>query len=182
MELTGDGTGGQATAPAGPRIFMLSRIADVVQEILSVLVGVGMLVLFGSVIVQVGGRYLFQYAPVWSEVLAGYLVVWVSFLGTAWLTRAGLHLTVSLVPDALGRRMQMVVELVGLGTFGAFAGAMLVAGLEQYELTIPMMSFGLDISASWLYLSVPVSAACILLFLLERLAIAAMRLAQEVRR
>lgn len=152
------------------RAAPLSRVADVLQGLLMTLVGLGMATLFVVVLVQVGGRYLFRYSPVWSEVLAGYIVVWVSFLGAAWLIRGGMHLSVSLLPDALHTGPRLAAELTALAASMLFSVVVLRAGLQQHELTLPMMSLGLDISASWLYLAVPVYAVCSLVFLAEQLA------------
>jgi TRAP-type C4-dicarboxylate transport system permease small subunit len=148
----------------------LSHVADALQGFITILVGLGMATLCAAVLIQVGGRYLFRYSPVWSEVLAGYIVVWISFLGAAWLIRSGMHLSVSLLPDALRRGPRLAGDLAAVGASILFSVVALWAGLQQHELTVPMMSLGLDISASWLYLAVPVYAACALIFLAEQLA------------
>lgn len=168
-----DPAAGTAMDRPRERVRFLSPLADAVQALLRLAVGFGMATLCAIVIVQVGGRYLFSYAPVWSEVAAGYILVWVSFLGAAWLTRAGLHLTVSLLPNRLDSRLRRLLDGVGLLALAIFTGIVLKAGLDQYELTRPMMSIGLDISASWLYLAVPVFGVCALIFIAERLVLVA---------
>lgn len=150
----------------------MSRAADALHLALRILVALAMAALGAVVLIQVVGRYFFSYTPVWSEVLAGYLVVWVSFLGAAYLVRSGAHLSVSLVSTALPRRMRLAMEVVALAAWIVFSVVVLVAGVQQYELTVPMMSLGLDISASWLYLAVPVFAICSLFFLAEQLVAA----------
>lgn len=150
----------------------LSRVADAFQTALKILVGLGMAALGAVVLTQVVGRYLFSYTPVWSEVLAGYLVVWISFLGAAYLVRTGAHLSVSLVAAALSQRMRLMLEVVALAASVLFSLVVLGAGVQQYQLTVPMMSLGLDISASWLYLAVPAFAVCSLFFLAEQLVAA----------
>jgi len=150
----------------------LSHVADAFQAALRILVAVGMAALGAVVLTQVVGRYFFLYTPVWSEVLAGYLVVWITFLGAAYLVRTGGHLSVSLMASALPKRLRLMMEVVASVAWVLFTAVVLGAGVQQYELTVPMRSLGLDISASWLYLAVPVFAGFSLLFLAEQLVAA----------
>lgn len=149
---------------AGP----LTRVADILYKLLEAAIGIGLVVLVATVTVQIVGRYAFRYAPIWSEVLAGYILVWITFLGSACLIRFGLHLSVSMLLDALRGLPRQAVELLSVAASVVFAVVLLRAGWQQVEITLPMASVGLGISAAWLYLAAPFSALAMLIFLVER--------------
>ena len=53
---------------------------------------------------QVFGRYVLGRSPAWTEELARYAMVWLTFAGAAVVLRGGGHLTVTALHDVLGAR------------------------------------------------------------------------------
>ena len=74
------------------------------------------------VVVQVFARYVLNSSLFWSEELARYCLVWISFLGASVAYHDGLHPGVNLLGSKLSPAMKvflaLVVHLVSLGLFG----------------------------------------------------------------
>jgi TRAP-type transport system small permease protein len=96
---------------------------------------------------QVFGRYVLNHSPAWSEELARYLMVWLTFLGSASVLRSGGHLTVTALVDALpptGQRMLLWIRdllMMGLCVLMAVQSwrfAIINLGQETAALEIPM--------------------------------------------
>lgn len=105
----------------------------------------------------------------WTEELARFLLVWVSFLGGAIAYIDDKHLGVDLLVerlDPLARRLSRVL-VHGL----IFAFALFVMGLGGTRLVIDRFDAGqlmpaLQIEKAWFYLAVPISGFLIALFAL----------------
>lgn len=147
----------------------LTVVASLLARLNYWCVALGTAALLGSVTIQVVGRYFFSYTPAWSSVLAAYLLTWITLLGAAYATRAGINLSVDLVERLLPARHRALLQIVIDLSCLMFAGILLVAGIHQVSVTSALRSYGLGVSASWLYLSAPVAAALMIIFLIERL-------------
>ncbi|QKV18553.1 TRAP transporter small permease [Oricola thermophila] len=129
--------------------------------------GVGMVILFASVIVQVIGRYVFAYTPPWSEVTAALTLTWLTFLGAALAVRGDENLAVTLLPDRLRGCARIAVTIFIAFCGGLFAWVLISAGYDQMAIVSRARIIGLDLSAAWLYASAPVAAIFMLIFHLE---------------
>jgi TRAP-type C4-dicarboxylate transport system permease small subunit len=105
----------------------------------------------------------------WSEELARFLLIWVSFLGGAIAYLDDKHLGVELLAgrlDVSARRMARVITHGVVFAFSFFVmgigGAQLVADRWDSGQMLP----ALQISRAWFYLAVPVSGFLISLFAL----------------
>jgi len=61
------------------------------------------------VVVQVVMRYVFNFPLVWSEELAVYSMVWLTFIGSALATKDKEHITVTIVTEFLPKKIRRVV-------------------------------------------------------------------------
>ncbi|WP_366554455.1 TRAP transporter small permease [Aquibaculum sediminis] len=109
-----------------------------------------------SVVWQVFARYVLSAAPSWSEEVARYLMVWVTFLGAAAVLRSGGHITVTVLADTLPPRLRgpllLLRDLVILFAAGVlalfgwrYAGAM--SFQDSAALELPM---SLPYAALWI--------------------------------
>jgi len=87
-------------------------------ETLLAIIGIAMATV---VAVQVVGRYLFNHSPFWSEEVARYLLVWLTFLGAAAAYYRRAHPGIDVLSAWLGPRSRRVkaitVHLVCLALF-----------------------------------------------------------------
>ena len=89
-----------------------SRICDVVFNIVKWIVAIAMMFMVILTFVEVIRRYFFHQNWVWSEILVRYLIVWCTFLGGAAAYRVGALTNFDLVTQKLGKKTQLVLELV----------------------------------------------------------------------
>lgn len=118
-------------------------------------------VMITSVFGQVIMRYAFASPMSWSEELARYAMVWQAMLAAALCMQKGLHL--ALLPvEALPGRLRSIARVVGV-----LAAAALLAVLFWYSWDLASRSVrqttpGLGLSMSWVYASLPVGFALML--------------------
>jgi len=100
-------------------IDRLSRRTNAVVE--QSLLGLGILMI-GIVAAQVFFRYVLNHSLFWSEELARYILVWLTFLGASVAYRRGTHPRIDLFSSRLGTRgaraMRVIAHLVAMVFFG----------------------------------------------------------------
>lgn len=91
----------------------------------------GLLVaMLGLVVLQVVSRYVFSTPFGWTEELARFVLVWLTFVSAGFVMARRIHITVDLVASRLGRRGVLVMDGLALSTVAAVAATMAWAGLE----------------------------------------------------
>jgi TRAP-type C4-dicarboxylate transport system permease small subunit len=138
---------------------------------LCVLIGVTSLVLISAIIPwAVFTRYVLNSAASWPEPMAILLTIVLTFFGAAAGYRLNLHMNVSYFADKLPqpwrRRLDIIVQLL----MAVIASFMIIWGERLVEVTwhnsigdFPFLSVGVT------YLPIPLGAACLLLFIVERI-------------
>ncbi len=151
----------------GPLMRGVRLVAGAGAALLNLALGLGMIVLVISVITQVTGRYVFDWSPPWTEVMAGLLLTWMTFLGAALAIRSNENLSVTLLPDRLQGAASVALTVLIAFFGGLFAWVLLSAGYDQVHLVHRGRIIGLNLSAGWLYASAPVAAVFMLIFHVE---------------
>jgi TRAP-type C4-dicarboxylate transport system permease small subunit len=105
----------------------------------------------------------------WTEELARFLLVWISFLGGAIAYLDDKHLGVDLLVDRIDPSARRLAKVVTHSL--VFAFALFVMGIGGTQLVIDRFDSGqvlsaLQINKAWFYLAVPVSGYVISLFAL----------------
>lgn len=110
---------------AAERRSVAYRLLVDAERVVSCALVVGLLAI---VLVQVVSRYVFNNPFSWSEEVARFLLVWLTFVAAGYVTARKLHIVVDLVGQRLGHRLGRAVDVVsGLLVFGC-AAVMAVAG------------------------------------------------------
>ena len=89
---------------------VLERIDCATEQIENVVMSLGLLTISGIVFANVIARYFFQTAFAWSEELARYVVVWVTFFGISSCARYHTHVGVDLLSNFLKGRAKLVYQ------------------------------------------------------------------------
>ncbi|MBE0529367.1 MAG: TRAP transporter small permease [Rhodospirillales bacterium] len=136
----------------------------------------GVIVIFGImttvIFLQVIFRYGLEQSLSWSEELARYLFIWLTFLGASVAIREGTHIRVTLAVDAIKHRatnlsLSLTANLLGIAflyilmTKGVTV-AMRVLALEQISPTMEFLPIGV------IYLAIPIGCFFMILNLLEQ--------------
>jgi TRAP-type C4-dicarboxylate transport system permease small subunit len=138
----------------------LSRTINAGAEHLLSILGIGMAVI---VAVQVFSRYVLNYSLFWSEELARYMLVWLTFLGASVAYRRqahpGMDVLHARMPPSLRRAGNLFVHAVSLGLFGV----MIVFG-TQFAWFVRLQTSPALYLPKWIILSViPVSGVILMI-------------------
>ena len=139
---------------------MRERVDTILSKVLIFLMGLMVI----NVLWQVASRYLVRNPSVFTDELAGYLLIWVGLLGAAYATGKGLHLAIDLVPRKLqGRRKLMLETVINALTLIFATLVMLIGGSRLVYLTLLLeqKSSALSIPLGYVYFVVPLSGALI---------------------
>ena len=123
-----------------------------------------------DVLAQVFSRYLFNAPLGFTDELAGFLLIWVGLLGSAYATGEKQHLAIDLLatrvsPDAQ-RRLAVVVSLMTT----LFAVAVLIVGgvwLMYTGFLFGQLSASLQLSLGYVYAVVPLTGLLIAYYSLD---------------
>ena len=72
-----------------------------------------MICMFVVVLIQVTGRYVFNYTPRWSEEIARQCVIIFTFIGMAIGVRDKMHIGLTIIVDLMHKKIQLVIEILG---------------------------------------------------------------------
>ena len=137
----------------------LERISLAVNRYTEVIVFVLGLSMALVVAAQVFSRYALNHSLFWSEELARYLLVWLTFLGAAVAYRRGVHPGIDIVyaklPPAAKRLTTAVVGLLSLTLFAV----MIVFGVQFAHFVRLQISPALGIPKWIIFAIIPVSGA-----------------------
>lgn len=147
---------------------MLEKLLGKVRTVLYAFSCVAMMVMLLTIFAQVISRYGFGYTPEWSEELARYLFVYIVFLGSALIMGESGHLAVEFLPNrykgtAFGNFLSWLALICGY----VFVLILLVQGSKMTQVMTFQESPGLEISMSYIYVVIPVSAVLMLLYLIR---------------
>ena len=117
-------------------------------------------------------RYLLDSAASWTGELAAYMLVWITFLGSALAVVEGGHMNFDLILENLPPTTRKIVKLLGniallyfTGVLTYYGGIVAMSAIQDHALTMP-------ISKSLFYAALPVSGLIMVIgYLLDTLKI-----------
>lgn len=101
----------------------------------------GLLIVFSmlTIAMEVISRYFFDYSFIWVNEINEYILLYIPFLGGAWLIRENAHVTIDLIEGYLSRKMKKLNHL-----FIAAIGIFICIALLWYGLQSVVDSFARD--------------------------------------
>jgi TRAP-type C4-dicarboxylate transport system permease small subunit len=121
-------------------------------------------------------RYVLGDALSWSEEIAKFLMVWLTFTGAPIALHQGGHVAIELLPDALPARLRQAVRLavflIILALMAVFVHQGMVLAWNARMQIAATLSFGF--SLFWIFVAIPVGGALMFCVALE-LALRALR-------
>lgn len=110
------------------------------------------------VLLGVFTRYVLNDSLAWTEELARFSMIWLSWLGGGVAIRRGAHIAVEFATDALPARTRSVIVMLGrVGAF-FFLGVCLWYGVDLTTRVSAQSTIALGISMQIPYASIPVGA------------------------
>ena len=147
---------------------ILKGLNDRVDRVLTFVCAVLLTVMVATIFVQVLARYVFLASTPWSEEIAVYCFIWVVFLGTSLGVRDHAHLVADLLPDTMGPLWDKALMAFSDGMVTIAALIFLGYGLDYAILGLTRLSFSMGFPMFYIYVSLPITGAVMLLFLIER--------------
>jgi TRAP-type C4-dicarboxylate transport system permease small subunit len=145
----------------------MKKILAPIEKLFGFLTIVGTGLMLVIIFLQVISRYFFSYTASYSEELSRYLFVWVTFLSLPIVSRQGGHMVVGILLERFTgeklRRLRMTGDLCGM----AFLVIMIWQGIRMIILAKWQVSPAMEIPMSYIYISIPVGCAAMLLIVLD---------------
>lgn len=164
-----------ATAPDGPRVLLWYRNA------MRFVAGTSMLAIVVIMIVQVFARYVLNASLIWAEELCRYILIWQSFLLIGIAYHQGELIVLDVLSGRVPRAVQFAIRLLVSIPVCYFLYLMVRHGLVHAGRftgqTIPAIDFiwtslvgqPAHLPVFWVYVSVPVGCAILLVHILAGL-------------
>lgn len=118
---------------------------------------------------QVVFRFILKMPLAWSDELATFSFVWFALLGSALAVRENAHIGVDALVRMLPARYRRIIAVGSLILVQFFLGCLIKFGIDLLRRIGDQRSAGLQIEIFWVYLSLPVSAALMLLHTLPEM-------------
>jgi len=158
---------------------MLRFIDEHFEEAIAVALMAFMSILIG---VQIFMRYAMGASLSWSEELARYCFIWMTYIGIAYGVRKDAHIRVTMAVDLLSLKGQVWMRIVSHVIFGAFAFFVMYQGwfLVEKIFRFGQKSSSLGIPMALVYLA-PLTGFGLTLIRLVQAAVLDLRAIREVR-
>jgi TRAP-type C4-dicarboxylate transport system permease small subunit len=146
----------------------LKRAERVLVRVNQTLVIVMMMAMASLVFANVVSRYVFANSLNWSEEIARYLMIWVTYLGAGLAMRNGQHVAIEFGQSALPKALHPWIRGLVAATILVFLGVITVAGVQFTEFAWRQRTPVMQWPMGAVYLAIPIGS---LLFALHFLAI-----------
>jgi TRAP-type C4-dicarboxylate transport system permease small subunit len=145
---------------------MLDRVQRGLGWLLALLMGV----MVTDVTWQVVSRFVLRAPSSFTEELAGFLLIWIGLLGSAYCLRTGSHLGIDLLVARLRGRARRAAKILTHSLVAAFAlSTMVIGGLLLVRLAFHLnqISASMGIRMGFVYLALPLAGLLMLAFSIE---------------
>lgn len=122
------------------------------------------------VIVQVFCRYILNHSLFWSEELARYILVWLTFLGTCTAYYRGMHPGINLVYRRLPHQLKLITKTIVLLLSLVFFSVMIWYGIEFSFFVRLQTTAALSLPKWIIFAIIPISGAILSLHAIAMLA------------
>lgn len=147
---------------------LVDRVDRALAAILKPVVALGMAALIAVITLQIVSRVFFT-AVGWTEEVARFLLIWLTFVGAALAWAQGRHIAVTLIVGLLPETPRRALQMAALAVVCAFAVALTWLGLAYVEVSSFQRSPALRLRMSHVYTVIPLAAALIAWFSLSDL-------------
>ncbi len=151
-------------------VEFLKRISDRVNVVSKVLLAVATITIVTAVFLQVVFRYLLHLPLSWSEELARYTFMWITFLGASVALKQNSLPTITLGKDLFPKSIRPYLYLVSKAISLVFCYVIAVNGTDLALSVVHDKSPGLEFTVAWSYAALPVSCVFMMIHLFHLVA------------
>ena len=132
----------------------------ILEKIEEHIIGIGLLASILLVFANVVLRYIFKSSSTWIEEVVRYLIIWVTFIGSAICFRKGSHMGIDLIFSLTKGRVKKGIEIFGLVASFLFMVFLFKYGLELVLFTkkTGQITPAIEIKLFWIYIGIPLGA------------------------
>ena len=120
-----------------------------------------------AVFIQIIFRYLLHQPIYWSEEFPRFILIWLTFLGSAIAMKNRSHLSISLLTNRLSVKKRIAVQFFANLLSLLFISILVWGGIIITILTMPNRTAALQMPTGLVYLAVPVGGAIMIIYLLK---------------
>ncbi|GAB3487749.1 TRAP transporter small permease [Marinomonas epiphytica] len=145
----------------------LGQLNSVIIFVFKYLAMAAVAVMTLSILVQVFCRYVLDDSLPWSEELARYLMVWMTFLTLPVVSRMKQHAALEIILGALPARLAVLLELA---LYVLVAIVLFYAFDRSWDFAVKgnrMLATALPITKAWSYMAMPIGFGVMMLVYLE---------------
>ena len=147
---------------------LIEKIGDFLEITLKVWQVIIFSICVFSINIEIFMRFVFSRPTFWSEELARFSMVWLVLLGLGIAVRKKEHIRVDFMIYSCSETIQIIAAWLRYVFVGIFTIVLIIYGFKLLFITYNEISPGLGISKGLLlYLSVPIGAILIFIYLLE---------------
>ena len=140
-----------------------------------------MAVMSGTIIAQIYFRYIAGSSLIWSEELARYLMVWLTFLGGPVALRRGEHIGVTIFRDWAPRVLRLILMLAGQIVILILLGVVVFYGYHITVRNLGQPSPAMRIPIGWVTAAIPVGSALMIVEVVKMMTETALSLFDPAR-
>lgn len=148
---------------------MLDKFFDSMRTVIGGVCRIFLLAQVVIVSIVVVGRYVFNKTPGWGEEGALLFMVWFCLISSALALKEERHLRVTVIEYFLNAKQLRILDYINHVIMLVFAACMFWEGIKLTQLTALNIMPGLEIRSSWLFASVPVTGAALIIMIIEKL-------------
>nr|WP_321456608.1 TRAP transporter small permease [uncultured Cohaesibacter sp.] len=145
----------------------LEWVCSAIEKIINFVIILCLMLMTLVIFYQVVLRYVFDSSNIWAEEFARYAFIWVVLLGSASALRRFQHIRIDFIVNMLPERGQKIVNFINYILIVGFLVTLIKYGIAISMKTTHQISAGLHIPMSFMYLSIPIGAALMLLFAIQ---------------
>jgi TRAP-type C4-dicarboxylate transport system permease small subunit len=146
---------------------LMTNILDIIQRVLYWVIGLLVLVMIASNVLQVFYRYVLHASLRWPEEISIFTMMWVTLLGGAVLSRRGAHISIDFIMPRLSEKSKRTLLGIIFALCLGFYVPMVYYGYKFSALTWGYVSPSTKLSMGMLYSAIPVGFFLMIIFTLE---------------
>ena len=90
----------------------IKKISKVLTQTEDLLLMGSLVVIFFVLLLQVVSRYVFNRPITWTEELARFIQIWITYLGLNYALRNHAHIRISMLVERFSKKAQIIIEIV----------------------------------------------------------------------
>lgn len=142
---------------------MWSKTLQTINRGTEWLTSIFLIIMVVIIFLQVVSRTFLQSSFPWTEELARYLMIWLTFLGAAFSFQYGAHIGIGIITDRLPKKVAAIVNVIVCLLCIFLFSILTVKGWELVTRSMNQKSPAMSLPMSYVYFIIPISGVLMIL-------------------